>query len=193
MAACLVSRYCREFVAVKAVVPHKIAGTLAKTAAKRATIQFLPSAMSRINPKIDRNWMRWVLIAAATYNLLWGLLAILFPSLPFQWIGIEPPNYPSLWQCIGMIVGVYGVGFAIAATDPIRHWPIVLVGFLGKLFGPIGFAWAVSRGELPWLAGLTILTNDLIWWLPFGLILLHAARDHTVAKHDVRQLNRVSA
>ena len=61
-----------------------------------------------------------------------------------------------------MIVGVYGLGYAIAMSDPIRHWPIVLVGLLGKLFGPIGFNWAASKGELPWNAGLTIVTNDLI-------------------------------
>jgi hypothetical protein len=73
-----------------------------------------------------------------------------------------------------MIVGVYGVGYLIAAGDPIRHWPIVLVGFLGKILGPIGFLSSVARGDLPWSWGVTILTNDLIWWLPFAAI-LHSA------------------
>ena len=44
-----------------------------------------------------------------------------------------------------MIVGVYGIGYAIASTDPLRHWPIVLVNSLGKIFGPIGFAQALWR------------------------------------------------
>ena len=70
-----------------------------------------------------------------------------------------------------MIVGVYGVGYAIAAYDPVRHWPIVLVGLLGKTFGPIGFVFSAVYCELPWIAGLTLLTNDLVWWIPFGLIL----------------------
>jgi hypothetical protein len=73
-----------------------------------------------------------------------------------------------------MIVGVYGVGYAIAALDPSRHWPVVLVGLLGKIFGPIGFLSAVVGGTLPLSFGLTILTDDLIWWLPFALILLRA-------------------
>ena len=119
-------------------------------------------------------WMKICLLVAAVYNLAWGAFAILAPRLPFSWLGIEPPNYPSLWQCIGMIVGVYGVGYAIAAYDSARHWPIVLVGLLGKIFGPIGFVWAASQGELPWAAGATILTNDLIWWIPFALILRRA-------------------
>ncbi len=124
--------------------------------------------------KPAERWMSATLWMAAVYNLLWGGFIVLFPTLPFQWIGIEPPNYPAIWQCVGMIVGVYGVGYACAATDPFRHWPIVLVGLLGKIFGPIGFVWAAGKGELPWIAGATILTNDLIWWLPFGLILLRS-------------------
>jgi hypothetical protein len=123
-----------------------------------------------------------MLLAAAVYNVGWGLFAVLFPSRPFAWMGVEPPNYPALVQCIGMIVGVYGVGYAIAAFDPIRHWPIVLVGLFGKLFGPIGFAWAASRGELPWAAGLTIVTNDLIWWLPFVMVLVAVWRANALRK-----------
>lgn len=116
-------------------------------------------------------WMKWVLAIAAIYNLAWGLFVVLWPSVPFGWIGMPPPNYLSLWQCVGMIVGVYGIGYGIAAFDPMRHWPIILVGLLGKVFGPIGFLISASRGELPWIAGLTILTNDLMWWIPFTMIL----------------------
>ena len=70
-----------------------------------------------------------------------------------------------------MIVGVYGVGYGIAAANPFRHWPIVFVGLLGKILGPIGFIGAVTSGRFPKLMGWTIVTNDLIWWLPFGIIL----------------------
>ena len=87
-----------------------------------------------------------MLIAAGIYNLCFGLFAILLPNSMFELIAMEPPKYPELWQCIGMIVGVYGVGYIIAAFDPARHWPIVLVGFLGKIFGPIGMAVAVVLG-----------------------------------------------
>jgi small multidrug resistance pump len=118
--------------------------------------------------------MRAVLLAAAAYNVLWGGLVILFPFAVFDVLGMERPNYPQIWQCIGMIVGVYGVGYAAAALDPLRHWPVVLVGLLGKVFGPIGFLSAVVGRTLPLSFGLTILTNDLIWWLPFALILLRA-------------------
>jgi hypothetical protein len=96
--------------------------------------------------------------------------------MAFELAGMPAPQYPEIWQCVGMIVGVYGVGYAIAASDPARHWPIVLVGLLGKIFGPIGFLGAVLRGKLSWALGWTIVGNDLIWWVPFVAILCHAWR-----------------
>ena len=122
-------------------------------------------------------WMKSVLLAAAAYNLAWGAWAIAAPQAIFRWAGVDPlPNYPQLWQCIGMIVGVYGVGYALAAFDHRRHWPIVLVGLLGKILGPIGFAASVARGVFPLALGWTIVANDLIWWIPFAFVLRHAAR-----------------
>ena len=118
--------------------------------------------------------MCWTLAFAGIYNLLWGALAVLFPLAMFRWMGMEPPNYPALWQCIGMLVGVYGVGYLVAASDPIWHWPIVLVGLLGKVLGPAGFIRAAILGDLPWVMGWTIVFNDLIWWVPFAIILWKA-------------------
>lgn len=121
-------------------------------------------------------WARTTLVLAAIYNLVWGGLVVAFPTQWFTWLDMEPPRYPGIWQCVGMIVGVYGVGYGIASRDPARHWPIVLVGLLGKVLGPIGFLLGVARGELPLRFGWTILSNDLVWWVPFAALLLHARR-----------------
>ena len=115
--------------------------------------------------------MQIILRLAAIYNLLWGAVAVLFPVQSFELFGMESPLYPQLWQCIGMIVGVYGIGYWLAAENPIVHWPIVLVGFLGKIFGPIGFSMALINGEFPLKFGLNIIFNDLVWWVPFFMIL----------------------
>ena len=125
---------------------------------------------------LSKPWMKTVLRLAGIYNLAWGALVIAMPLQFFRWAGMEDPLYPQIWQCVGMIVGVYGIGYWFAGNAPLRHWPIVLVGFLGKIFGPIGFLKAALSNELPWAWGATIVTNDLIWWVPFALILLAARR-----------------
>lgn len=124
-------------------------------------------------------WMARWLVAAGLYNLAWGALTVLYPDWLFDLTGMPPPTYPFIWQCVGMIVGVYGVGYLAASRDPARHWPIVLVGLLGKIFGPLGYAVGVARGEVPPEFGWTLLTNDLVWWVPFSMMLYHALRVNT--------------
>ena len=123
-------------------------------------------------------WMRGWLIAAGIYNLIWGVVVVLLPDLPFELFGMEPLTNPgrSIWQCLGMVIGAYGIGYLAASGHPVRHWPIVLVGLIGKICGPIGFVWTAARGDIAWSFGWTILTNDLLWWAPFGGILLAAWR-----------------
>ena len=131
--------------------------------------------------------MSAVLVLAGVYNLAWGIWSIMFPTLSFAYSGLQVPdkplNYPQLWQCIGMIVGVYGVGYLLAARDPVRLWSLVLVGFLGKFLGPVGMAFGVITHQIPTEALFTIIPNDLIWWVPFGLILRHAYH----AKRSIKQ------
>jgi len=132
--------------------------------------------MAVSSPQPAPRWMRVTLVLAGFYNLVWGLGVVLFPAALFQLLGMERPRYPKICQCVGMVVGVYGIGYLIAARDPLTHWPITLVGLLGKVFGPIGFAGAFVRGELPLEFGATIITNDLVWWIPFTAILYAAAK-----------------
>jgi len=123
------------------------------------------------------------LLAAAIYNLVWGTHVVVWPKFYFALFQIPLPNYPEFWQCIGMIVAVYGLGYLIAATDPQRHWPIVFVGLLGKIFGPIGFLKALALGKLPMAFGVIIFFNDVIWWIPFGVCLWKVLQCHLDAQY----------
>jgi hypothetical protein len=126
--------------------------------------------------------MTSTLRAAGVYNIAFGFWAVAWPEALFRWAGMPAPNLPELWQCIGMIVGVYGVGYWIAARDPFTHWPIVFVGLLGKVFGPIGYVQALLKGSFTLKAGLVNVTNDLVWWAPFTIILVRAWRHHHPSK-----------
>ena len=118
--------------------------------------------------------MKNVLRVAAVYNLAWGAWVVLFPQHFFALVGMEPMNHPMVWQGMGMVIGVYGIGYWWAAQDPVRHWPIVAVGLLGKLLGPIGFFINYFSGQVPFGFFYTLITNDFIWWIPFVVILKKA-------------------
>ncbi len=114
---------------------------------------------------------KW-LMAAGIYNLIWGAISIFIPEMQLHMMGIETtPMVLILWKCIGMIVGVYGLGYCIASIDPKQHWPIVFVGLLGKLFGVVGMTYYIFAGTVPFEFGLTCCLNDLIWIPAFYLIL----------------------
>lgn len=117
------------------------------------------------------NWKNIVLKLAAIYNIVWGAWVVLFPEHFFSLVFMEPLNHPLVWQGMGMVIGVYGIGYWLASYDPIRHWPIILVGFLGKIFGPLGFIYNYLAGKVPFEFFYTLITNDFIWWVPFFLIL----------------------
>ena len=121
-----------------------------------------------------------VLQAAAVYNILWGIWVVLFPNHFFSLVGMEPPLHTMIWQGMGMVIGVYGLGYWWAAQDPVTHWPIVAVGFLGKIFGPLGFVMNYLQGTIPFGFFYTLITNDFIWWVPFFLILKMAASEQKI-------------
>ena len=123
---------------------------------------------------MNKSQMSLTLKLAAIYNLIWGAWVVIFPNHFFELVGMDLPTHPMIWQGMGMVIGVYGLGYWWAAQDPIIHWPIVAVGFLGKIFGPIGFFVNFAQGTVPFEFIYTLFTNDFIWWIPFFMILKKA-------------------
>jgi len=105
--------------------------------------------------------------AAAAYNLVWGCTNVAAPSLIFDVLSLEPPNYPALWQVVGMFVLAYAPAYWWAARHPERYPHLIVLAMLGKVLGPLGFVWSVAFADFPLLFGITILTNDLIWYPAF--------------------------
>jgi hypothetical protein len=130
-----------------------------------------------INDSSESGWFnptlyRWLFAFAAAYNFSFGIWAGLFPQSFFTLFELEQPRYPSLWACLGMVVGVYGFAYAYAAVLPGHGRPFIAIGLLGKVLGPIGWLGTVAAGELPPRTYFLILFNDLIWWFPFLYYLL---------------------
>lgn len=127
-------------------------------------------------------FLQKTLFIAGCYNIIWGAWVIIIPNSLFEWSKIELPIYSMIWQSVGLVVGVYGLGYIVAARDYVRHWPIILVGFLGKLGGPFGIMYHVFFGELSSVFLIVTLFNDLIWWVPFYIMLKQAYHEHGFLK-----------
>ncbi len=73
-----------------------------------------------------------------------------------------------------MVIGLYGILYFEVARRPENGWLTVAVGLAGKVLGPIGLAVLICKGLWPRSTMILCLTNDLIWWLPFGFYLTDA-------------------
>jgi small multidrug resistance pump len=114
---------------------------------------------------------RIAFVLAGCYNLAFGLWAAVWPLAFFQLFDVPLPRYPGIWACLGMVVGVYGLLYWHAAWKLETAWPIIAVGLLGKVLGPIGMVMSFGD-DWPRRLGMICVYNDLIWWLPFGLFLV---------------------
>jgi hypothetical protein len=121
-----------------------------------------------------RSFHRAVFTVAGIYNIAWGLWSSADPQWLFRFTGMPLANQPAVFACLGMVVGLYGILYLDVARRPEHGWLIAAVGLLGKTLGPIGMVWLIRSGEWPPSAFVLCLTNDLIWWIPFGLYLYDA-------------------
>ena len=118
-----------------------------------------------------RRFHRAVFLAAGLYNIAWGVYAAIDPQWLFRLAGMPRANYPEIFACLGMVVGLYGVLYLEVARSPETGWLLAAVGLTGKILGPIGLAKLIVTGAWPPATLILCLTNDLIWWIPFALYL----------------------
>jgi hypothetical protein len=121
-----------------------------------------------------RRFHRVVFLAAGIYNLGWGVFSAVDPQWLFRFADMPLANYPEIFACLGMVIGLYGILYLEVARVPESGWLLAAVGLLGKLLGPIGWLTLVGSGRWPLQTLVLCLTNDVIWWIPFGLYLYDA-------------------
>jgi hypothetical protein len=131
---------------------------------------------------VRRTLHRVVFITAGLYNMAWGMWSVADPQWLFRYAGMPLSNQPAVFACLGMVLGLYGILYLEVARLPERGWMIAAVGLMGKLLGPVGMLWLIRTGVWPPSAFAICVTNDLIWWSPFGLYL-----------HDAWPVFRLSA
>jgi hypothetical protein len=114
----------------------------------------------------QERFLKGIFRIAGVYNIFWGAAVALFPNFLFRLFGLPDINYPFIMSGLGMCIGLYGYGYWVVAGDLRRYPQLVVLGFLGKTLGPIGWFWTVLTAGLPLRTMWTNVFNDFIW-LPF--------------------------
>jgi len=131
--------------------------------------------MAPDSPRIARRrFHRAVFLLAGIYNMAWGLYAAIDPQWLFRFAGMQPLNHPQIFSCLGMVIGLYGLLYWEVARVPERGWVLAAIGLAGKILGPVGLLVLILNGTCPWVTIIMCVTNDFLWWIPFGLYLRDA-------------------
>lgn len=106
--------------------------------------------------------------AATVSNFSFFAWTLLAPDQFFRLAGLkEAEPYGFLWQCVGMLVGLYGIAYWYVSKHLEKGRILVAIGLCGKVLGPAGWIVHFALGNLPAPTFVVILLNDLIWWPGF--------------------------
>lgn len=133
--------------------------------------------VSLMNQPATARWLTISLILSGLHSSLWGCFIILLPERSAVAYGLAAvPEDLFLWQGTGLMILLLGIGYFIASTNPVQHWAVVLIGLLAKTLGPIGMMIAVIRGDVPTDVLWLLPVNDVLWWVPFTIIVKRGLR-----------------
>lgn len=121
-----------------------------------------------------KRFHRTLFVLAGIYNICWGLWSSIDPQWLFRFTGMPLLNHPTIFACLAMVVGLYGLVYFEIARVPERGFALAAVGLIGKILGPIGLAVLIFNGTWPPSSIVLCLSNDLIWWIPFAVYLKDA-------------------
>lgn len=74
-------------------------------------------------------------------------------------------------QLVGILVGLFGVGYIIVARNAVENRNVLLLGFLSKVLGSVLGVASVAAGKLPPGFLILLFFADIIYLPPFYLIL----------------------
>jgi hypothetical protein len=120
-------------------------------------------------------WMRWLLRFAGTFNLLAGLAMCTLYHEGYHLLGIPKPQLILPVQVMGVLVGLFGVGYHLVASHPLENRNILVLGFWSKALGSALALGYVAAGKItPWFT-IVVFFADIIY-LPFFYAILRRLR-----------------
>lgn len=113
---------------------------------------------------------RVIFALAALFNLMVGLPLLLAPRPAVSaLVYILPPDF-MLAQILGVLISVFGVGYAMVARDPAGGRPIAWLGVIGKLPIPV-ILWFYVEADVVPVRTLLLSLGDLLFAVLFVVFL----------------------
>ncbi|MGC8758776.1 MAG: SelL-related redox protein [Bryobacteraceae bacterium] len=124
--------------------------------------------------------LRW----AGAYNVAVAVGAVVMAEWLDARLGAAHAPSPLMaegWHAIAVWTAVMGLGFLLAARDPYRHWPVVLLGLLGKAGAGGWVAWDILHGRAPAVLWWWVAVDAIAWAVPL-LAILQGAYEASVSR-----------
>ncbi|MFN8284736.1 MAG: SelL-related redox protein [Chitinophagales bacterium] len=136
--------------------------------------------------------LKAILYIAGLYHLVWAIVAIASPKMFFIIANLQLPTYIETWQLIGLYTGILGIGYWMAASNPIRNWRIVAMGFSIKLIVVLCFVNSVFHHTENSIVYKMILLNHVVWLPLFAVILYNAYKHQFLLDNELIRMNHLS-
>lgn len=136
----------------------------------------------------DSRWTKHLLTLVGVYYLFSGLFNAIFPKVAFKVANMDIPSHLFVWQNVSILFAVLGFGFLIAASNPIRYWPIILMGILKMGFGLGGYLILLINGCVSMTFGLHVLLADGIWFIPMLIALRWTFKQNMLVEESLNYL-----
>lgn len=118
----------------------------------------------------DRRWAKTILLTAASYNVLWGVLSVFMPLRLMSWLLGGAETAPFAMQIIGVVTISMGLAYLLAAFDPFRQWAISMAGLAFSILASVTYFIGRSKGLADEAFFNVVLGNWLIWIPLFGVV-----------------------
>lgn len=123
------------------------------------------------NKAAAKGWVKATLFTAFLYSTIWGIITIFLPHFVFISSHLDLPEPLFLWQTIGVVDIVFGLGYLMAIKQPYRNWQPIFMGLVYKVLTMVIYFSAVANNTEFWSLRNFIFIDNLIWVIPFTLIL----------------------
>lgn len=115
--------------------------------------------------------MRRLLRFVAVYNVLAGVGMIVFYHEGYKMLGIPKPTLNLPIQLVGVLVGLFGVGYWLVASNPIENRNVLMLGFWSKALGSVLGVYYLAVGKLPPAFFPVLFFADIVYLPPFLIIM----------------------